>query len=495
MTTSKREVKMAKLEEFILSLPQIENPEHFGIYPLSMNETEDLLVFMIREEDEDYLVSVGENPEIFTGEMKIAGDKKYVIAPLNHENAKKLRKLFPFTAPKNVLQEKRTFGVGDRLGIACFGHIKVFRDYDAYPVFAQQSIRELKLTNRSYADVLDSVTFAVFREGYKYGFGADGDHLKTREEIEYALDNGFTMITLDCSEHIQNGEVEFLSEEIKDRYLNKSFKVEGNEIYFTEKDLKEAVAIYSKAIEFAASIYNDYIKPLSGTVNFEISIDETNHPTTPAQHYFVSQELVSRGVKFDTLAPRFCGEFQKGIDYIGDVKLFEEEFIIHAAIARHFGYKLSIHSGSDKFSIFALIGKYTKGQFHVKTAGTNWLEAMHVIAGVAPDLYREVHNYALEVFEDARRFYHITPDLSRIPKLEDLKDSELASLFSQDDARQLIHITYGHILNAKDENGKFIFRNRLYHVWKKYEDVYSHALYKHIKKHLELLYSGFRSQD
>ncbi len=95
-------------------------------------------------------------------------------------------------------------GVGDRLGIAGPGHIRVFQEYDVYPVFAQQSIRELNLTQRTYKDVLDSTTFSVFREGYTKGFGADGDHLKKPEEVKMALDLGFTMITLDCSEHMHN---------------------------------------------------------------------------------------------------------------------------------------------------------------------------------------------------------------------------------------------------------------------------------------------------
>ena len=485
---------MADLNEFIMTLPKILNPEDYGVYPFSINEVEDTIIFMIRKEDGDSLFAVGKNPNILEGTLQTAGDKNYLEAPLTHENAARLRKIFPFTAPINVLQNKRTFGVGDRLGIACPGHIKVFKEYDAYPVFAQQSIRELTLTNRTFADVLDCVTFSVYREGYKSGFGADGDHLKKPEEIEMALNNGYSMITLDCSEHIRSeGQIPLLPEEIKSIYLGKTFSIEGIDISFDEDELKRDLWIYGEAIDFVHRIYNEYIK--KHNVNFEISIDETQTPTTPAQHFFVANELTRRGIKMDTVAPRFCGEFQKGIDYIGDVQQFEEELKVHTAIARHFGYKLSIHSGSDKFSIFSLIGKYTQGQFHVKTAGTNWLEAMRVIAGVAPGLYREIHQYALEVFDDARKYYHITPDLNRIPKLEDLQDEELVNLFKQNDARQLIHITYGHILNAKDKNGDYRFRNQLYRLWWENQDVYAHAISEHIGKHLELLYSGFRSRD
>ncbi len=101
---------------------------------------------------------------------------------LNHETACFLRERFPWTAPVPVLRRERTVGVGDRLGIACPGHLRVFEKYDATPVLAQQSIRELNLTGRTYNDVLDCVTFAVFREDFQRGFGADGDHLKQPQE-------------------------------------------------------------------------------------------------------------------------------------------------------------------------------------------------------------------------------------------------------------------------------------------------------------------------
>ena len=275
---------------------------------------------------------------------------------------------------------------------------------------AQQSIRELNLTGRTYDDVLDAVTFAVYREGFKRGFGADGDHLKTAEELEYAIKCGYTMITLDCSEHIRN-DINAMSEEqvakeyhedeaLESLYIGKSFDIgEGVTISFEETEFKRTVLIYIKAIEFACSIYDKYIK--NNNVDYEISIDETATPTTPLQHFFVANELKRRGVKFTTMAPRFCGEFQKGVDYIGDLGQFEKEFSVHATIARHFGYKISVHSGSDKFSVFPAIGKYTRGMFHVKTAGTNWLEAMKLVAMKDAKLY-EIHVFAIEVFEQAK---------------------------------------------------------------------------------------------
>jgi hypothetical protein len=443
-------------------------------------------VFMAKDGDVSFLVISGKNPG-FKGE-KIDGAK--VKAPLNHKNAGVLRKLFPFTSPSPVLRKERSVGLGDRLGIATPGHIKLFEKYDAYPVFAQQSIRELNLTNRTYEDVLDAATFAVYREGFKKEWGADGDHLKTVKDVKYALSLGFTMITLDCSDHIKNDVTDEnappLPQNYAKKYLGKTFDIgEGVALSFTEAELKKIAAIYGEAITFAISIYNTLIK--KSKADFEISIDETLSSTTPLQHYFVARELIDAGVRPATIAPRFCGEFQKGIDYIGDLTQFKKEIKVHAVIARNFKYKLSIHSGSDKFSVFPAIGRETRSIFHVKTAGTNWLEAMRVAAQVDPKLYREVHKFALTAFAEASTYYHVTTDLKQIPNIDKLKDAELPGLFNDNNARQLIHITYGLILNSKNAGGSFAFKDRLYKLWRDNEKVYNDALVKHIGKHLDLL--------
>ncbi len=492
---------MKTIKEFIKHLPETLGSESLNIYPDSINPFQDSWVFMLEQDQEDYLVISGKIMTEFTGEIISEADFSYKIAPLNHDNAKALRLLFPFTKPVNVLDKRRSFGLGDRLGIAGMGHLKTIKEYDCYPVLAQQSIRELNLTNRTYEDVLDAASFAVFKVGYKKGFGADGDHLKTFKDIEYALSLGFTMITLDCSDYIHGNVLSMSNQEIdkaltisktyRERYLNSPIDIEGNILSFSEIELKKAILIYQDALDFAKKVYDNYFRHSRSRINFEISIDETATPTTALEHYFVAKELYLAEVAIDTLAPRFCGEFQKGIDYIGDLVQFESELKIHAAIARHFGYKLSIHSGSDKFSIFEVIGKHTNGHFHVKTAGTNWLEAMKVVAMTDASLYREIHQLALAKFSEATTFYHVTTNLNNIPNIDTLKDEELPSLFNNNDARQLIHITYGYILNELDNQGNYLFKTKLYQLWKKHEDLYAQELYKHIGKHLELLYKGF----
>jgi hypothetical protein len=252
-------------------------------------------------------------------------------------------------------------------------------------------------------------------------------------------------------------------------------------------ELRQCAAIYGDAIAFAAEIYKQFFASGKYDADLEISIDETVSVTTPLQHFFVARELLDAGLSFATIAPRFCGEFQKGIDYKGDIAQFDHEIKVHAAIARHLGYKLSIHSGSDKFSVFPSIGRETRGAFHIKTAGTNWLEAMRVAAQADPFLYREIHAYALEAFDEARKYYHVTTDISKIPDITTVKDEGLPELFENNDARQLIHITYGLILSLKKSDDSFTFRDRLYKLWRDHEKEYRSALVKHIGKHIELL--------
>lgn len=427
---------------------------------------------------------------------------EWKLCDLTHENRLILNKHFDFTVPKAFGKNIATIGLGDRLGLASAGHIKAIEGKAIKPILCQQSIRELSLTERTYEDVLDSACYAVFQEGYKNGFGADGDHLKEEKHIEMALNLGFTMITLDCSEKIDNNIVNLSYDELankysqidesirnyfEEKYLDKTFILEDTVIFFDKEKLMQNVLVYNLAIEFIDSIYRKYIKVKENGVDFEISIDETSTPTAPHAHYFVAKELSDKGININSMAPRFCGEFQKGIDYIGSLGNFEDEFIIHSSIADFFGYKLSIHSGSDKFSVFPVIGRLTKGRYHVKTAGTNWLEAVRVIAKVNPELYRKMHSYALEHFEEAKAYYHVTTDLSKIKSIEGLADSELVQYMDDNNARQLMHITYGILLTARLENDKLIFRDDIYKTLIDNEEKYEISLIKHIGKHLELL--------
>jgi len=479
--------------------------EKYQVYADSLTCTAGSFFFLALIQDEKRLVVYQESPVYskFNGSEVSCKQGKSKICPLSHENCQVLRQIFSFTNPKSHQDFDITIGLGDRLGLASPGHLRLFKGQKIFPVLAQQSIRELNLTGRTYEDVLDAAAWAVFQEGYTTGFGADGDHLKTTAEVQMALKNGYTMITLDCSEHINNqisglptSERERLyaaipvqdRQSLEAKYLGREFKLlDGSVITFSTLQLQQIILTYLQAITYTIDIYQNIIKKCGRPIDFEMSIDETLTSTTPESHYFVASELIAGGVVITSLAPRFCGEFQKGIDYRGSLQDFAQEFAVHVKIAQNFDYKISVHSGSDKFSVFPIIGKMTAGHYHLKTAGTNWLEAVRIIAAKAPSLYREMHQFALLHLEEAKRYYHIGANPANIPDITQLIDAELPGLMEQDDSRQVLHITYGLILQAKNQNGSYCFKDQIYQVLNQYESDYYKALQKHIGKHLELL--------
>ncbi|WP_226037408.1 tagaturonate epimerase family protein [Aquibacillus saliphilus] len=471
------------------------------VYQTSFAEYQNDTLVMVNDQKDKWILAVGDGSlyHDLNGSEEQANKK---VCPLSHENRLVLNRYFDYTVPKAFGTEIATMGLGDRLGNASPGHIETIKGHEIKPILAQQSIRELTLTNRTMEDILDAAAFAVFQEGYKDGYGADGDHIKEEKDIEYALSIGISFLTLDCSEQIRN-DMEAASTEMvqseyqglpektkayyKEHYFDKQFDVNGLEVHYNQLEVMKNALLYGEALDYTEHVYKTYILNAGREIDFEISIDETETVTSPAAHFFVANELKRRGVHVTSLAPRFCGEFQKGIDYIGDITQFEKELKEHATIAEFLGYKLSIHSGSDKFSVFPIIGKYTNGVLHIKTAGTNWLEAVRVIADTNPDLYRRMHVHALERFDEALKYYHVTPDLDSILPLENVADKKLTEYMDNDAARQLFHVTYGILLTAEDTQGNFLFKDEFFRTLNENEDVYRQALVKHIGKHVELL--------
>ncbi len=475
-----------------------------GVYPLSVKYADGAFFCLARTEEGKRLVVLGESKaaDSFTGEI-ISSVR---ICPLNAENAAALRHYFPWTAPVPI-GRRASFGTGDRLGVATPGHLRAFGFCEIFPVLAQQSMRELGRTGRTAQDVIDGAGWGAFEAGYVGTFAADADHIKKINEALDCLRLGFTMFTIDASDQI-NLEAVHLSDEqalagfkqipayqeIRDRYAGKSWNFSRGDskvnITFSDAELARCALVYHEAVEHMAALYHELKKASGGEGNFdfEVSVDETETDTTEHDHVFVANELAASGVRWQSLAPKFTGQFQKGIDYIGDRGKFEQQFAAHALIAENLGpYKISVHSGSDKFSIFPLVGHHTGGYFHLKTAGTSWLEAVRVIAVKNPALYRRMHTFALEHFEQDRASYHVTTNLAAIPPVDSLADSELPALMEEVHSRQLLHITYGSLLSSRDSAGAFLFRDEIYTALYDYEETYYQMLERHIGRHLESL--------
>jgi hypothetical protein len=408
-----------------------------------------------------------------------------------------LWELFPFTRPVSLRTKRTTIGMGDRLGRASPGHIHAARKYNLFPVLAQQSLRELDFTGRSYPLVVSDAAFAVLQEGFEKGYGADGDHLKTIDAIDSALETEMPMITLDLTEVMRPEAADWnetrieeafakleggFARRVESDYSDKTFRFGSSEIRLSVLEARRCAVMYGPALDFSVQVNNHLKEKRGEQYDLEISIDETTTPTLPSHHVFIASELARRGVSVNSLAPRFVGEFQKAIDYIGDPAEFESQFKVHADIAAaNGGYKVSVHSGSDKFSVYPIVGKYTQQRLHLKTAGTSWLEALRVIAKAHPELYRKMHEKAFRYYPEALKQYHITADIEAITPLTSVPDSKLEDYLLDDNARQLLHISYGGLLNDQ-EIGPAFFK-----ALDEDEDLYYEVLEKHFDKHINLL--------
>lgn len=470
----------------------------------SCRERSNCIFVMAQRQGISHLLLFGPPPPGFVGEPIDTGNLHFTLCHLTAENVRALQTYFSYTIPVTPHGHAITIGLGDRLGLVTGAHIRALEGSSAFPVLAQQSKRELSLTGRSNREMMDSVAWQVFESGYEGGYAADGDHLKTLEEVQSAISDGDTMITLDCSEHINNtatllspAEIEAQCRKVfplkvleswNQAYANKHIPLDAkHEIYFSQEVLNTLYLIYGKMLDFVETVYQNAIQVSPHPVSLEISIDETAVETTPAAHFFVASELLKKGVIFDSLAPRFCGEFQKGIDYIGDINEFQFAFSIHVQIAEKLGYKISVHSGSDKFSIFPAIGYLSKGRFHLKTSGTSWVEAVRVIADCNPALFRRMLMFSCEKYQDAKAYYHVSGLVERIPPLNSLLDRELPAMLDDMNVRQVMHITYGFLLPQKTPDGDYQFRDEIYRTLHSHQEELNQTITTHIRRHLKLL--------
>ena len=218
------------------------------------------------------------------------------LAAISHANAQELRRVLSFCAPQPLSGKAVTIGLGDRLGLAGPGHIAAIRGWQAWPVLAQQSMRELTLTGRTYAKVVDAATWAVFATGFREPWGADGDHLKTAAHVRDAISQGCTMITADVSEKL-HGELEAHSDaelqsawvhlpearraELEDRYLSRSFPMaSGGALGFTRRNCGALPLSTGMPLRWQRSCSEQGPIPRAGTVSISSS-PSTRPPRRP----------------------------------------------------------------------------------------------------------------------------------------------------------------------------------------------------------------------
>jgi hypothetical protein len=467
-------------------------------YPASQVSYEGVTYWLERSTDgAKQLVAVADDESAFggfTGTTESSDGEVRFVGETTPENALALRSALPWLQPSRFGLHTSA-GFGDRLGLATPGHVRALKAVGAAinPVFAQQSIREMGRCHRTPRNVLDDATWGAFQAGWTKPVGGDADHLEQLEDIDDTAAAGFVFYTLDPKAEV-DPEAEYADQEtirqkvqaldwasldsdlaaFRKSYVGRRIDLEQQAIELDEESVLRAMAKYGPGIVHAMAMYRRLMeKGIDCEVEF--AVDETDYPTKPAEHVVVVSELQRLGMDFVSFAPRFEGRFEKGVEYIGDIDELQRDFEIHAQIARALGpYKLSLHSGSDKYSTYPLIAEATKGVVHLKTAGTSWAEALRVIAHNDPDLMREVLVLALDSFEANRKSYHLSCDPTRIPT--DPTDDEVAQLMDRVDSRQVLHVGYGAILEE--------FGPRLYQLWNDNEEEHYKIIADHFVKHL-----------
>ena len=435
---------------------------------------------------------VGETVEIVLGNQSLL----LTLAETSAVNAAALRSVLPFLTP-SVLGLKKSAGCGDRLGLATPGHIRAIRNSTMAPILAQQSIRENFRPGRTPQQVMDEAVWGIFQEGWRDGFGADADHLKNTDDIDSCAAAGFTFYTIDPGEHVDNeantAPVEVLKPKVAaldwaalettweatQAALGGKIDLGSFSVTISEEDLLRSAAKYGRVVAHTVRMYRHLETVMAGKdFELEMSVDETETVTTLAEHIYIAHELKRLGVKWVSLAPRYVGDFEKGVDYIGDLTEFEKSFAQHLAVSQTFGpYKLSLHSGSDKFSVYPIASRVAGELVHLKTAGTSYLEALRAIGKVNPSLFRDIVAFAKERYPIDRASYHVSAEVEKMANVDELANDKLTSLLDDFHAREILHVTFGSVLHHAE------FREPFFATLRRNEGVYYDMLETHFGKH------------
>ena len=336
---------------------------------------------------------------------------------------------------------KYSFGIGDRFAHEGVNQLKALIQAEEQfgvhfvPVW-NKSNREHQIVGTEPMETRQEADAAVAALGYKDQYFVDADHINLNNVDRFIEASDF--FTIDVADYIGK------SGSLEERFL--------------------------PAIKEAGKIYR-HIAEVKGADNFvtEVSMDEVDVAQTPEELRYILKELAAERIPVQTIAPKFTGRFNKGVDYRGDLAQFEKEFeqdlIVIDECVKEYGLpanlKLSIHSGSDKFSIYPIMGrlirKYDKG-IHIKTAGTTWLEEIIGLAVADPDalaLAKKIYVNALGRMEELTVPYAtvIDVDVNQLPSPEEVAgwDAEIfartmrhnqADPLYNPSFRQLIHVSY-----------------------------------------------------
>ena len=377
-----------------------------------------------------------------------------------------------------------SLGIGDRFSMQGEAQLEAFfpareRGVEITPVW-NKSNREHQTIGSVPGQTRLEADQAVKLLGWDKPFFVDADHINMNS-VDHFVDHS-DFFTIDVAEFIgRSSEASDI-----DSFVLRNKKYVGRLLIpgidhpfgITEELLREIAEKFLYAVKQAADIYR-YIRSGKQAATFitEISMDEVNNAQTPIELFFILSALAAEGVPVNTIAPKFTGRFNKGVDYVGDVDLFarefEEDLLVLDFSVKEFklpsGLKLSVHSGSDKFSIYPIMGnlirKHNKG-IHVKTAGTTWLEeviGLSMAGGEALNLVKDIYVGALKRYDELTGPYATVIDIDRngLPASDDLTTwdgNQMATALRHipdhpnynPNLRQLMHVAYKLAAEAGD---------------------------------------------
>jgi hypothetical protein len=389
---------------------------------------------------------------------------------------------------------KYSFGTGDRFShegkaqLAALIEAKDEYGIDFVPVW-NKSNREHQIIGTDPMDTRREADEAINTLGYGKPYSVDADHINMNNVDRFMDASDF--FTIDVADYIGKA----TDADSTEKFVQNNLKYAGNLVipgiekpFKVDRELIETMAgKYLFAVQEAGRIYR-HIADRKGADNFvtEVSMDEVDSPQTPIEIFFILSALAQEGVPAQTIAPKFTGRFNKGVDYVGDTAQFEKEFredlLVIDFATKEFGLpeglKLSIHSGSDKFSIYPIMGRlirqYDKG-IHIKTAGTTWLEeniGLALADDRALELAKKIAISALGRMEELCIPYATVIDINpaKLPTAAQiaawsgqeyaraLRHNQQDPLYNPD-FRQLVHVSYKIAAELGDEFYTTLKRN------------------------------------
>ena len=356
-----------------------------------------------------------------------------------------------------MILEKYSMGIGDRFAHQGKAQLDALikakaQGIDVAPVW-NKSHREHTIIGTNPSDTRAEADAAVKAKSWAGTYYVDADHINLENVDIFIHCSDF--FTLDVADYIgEQPAAEDMAEFIKSnsKYLG-TLKIPDidEEFEISSEDLEQIGAKFLSAVKKAGQIYR-HIENAKGAGNFvtEVSMDESNAPQSPVELFFILAAIAAEQIPAQTIAPKFTGRFNKGVDYVGDTDQFEKEFnqdiaVINFAISDFSlpaNLKLSVHSGSDKFSIYEPIKKALKkfdAGLHLKTAGTTWLEELIGLAiaeGEALEIAKEIYKEAFAHFDELCAPYATVIDIDKA-KLP--SPDEVAGWDGQTYARSLRH--------------------------------------------------------